>query len=95
MKVRFSWKGKYRKGVKVTMTATTTTTQQINDMIGWTRKSNHAARAARTFVQFFDVICKRRRENFKFEVLTATPARSSKYFLLCFYMKNIRAFHAK
>ena len=91
MKIRYSWMRKYHKGVKVRMTATTTTTQLINDMIGWTRKNNRAARAARTLVQFFDVICKRRRENFKSEVQTTTPARSSKYFFVCFYMKNIRA----
>jgi len=36
-------------------TATATTTLQINDLIGWTRKNNRAARAARFLVQFFDV----------------------------------------
>ena len=35
------------------MTATATTTPQINDLIGWTRKNNHAARAAHLLVQFF------------------------------------------
>ena len=36
---------------------TATTTPQINDLIGWVRKNNRAARAARTLVQFFDVVC--------------------------------------
>ena len=39
------------------MTATVTTTPQINDLIGLTRKNNRAARAARFLVQFFDVVC--------------------------------------
>ena len=38
---------------------------------------------------------KRRREIFTFEVLTTTGARSSKSFILCLYMKTIRAWQAK
>ena len=34
----------------------TTTTPENNDLIGWLRKNNHAARAARTLVQFLDVV---------------------------------------
>ena len=36
---------------------TATATPQINDLIGSMRKNNHAARAARFLVQFFDVVC--------------------------------------
>ena len=32
------------------------TTPQINDLIGWMKKNNRAARAARLLVQFFDVV---------------------------------------
>ena len=35
----------------------TTTTPQINDVIGWIRKNNRATCAARFLAQFFDVIC--------------------------------------
>ena len=33
-----------------------TTTPQINDLIGWMKKNNRAARAARFLVQCFDVV---------------------------------------
>ena len=33
------------------------TTPENNDLVGWTSKNNRAARAARTLVQFFDVVC--------------------------------------
>ena len=33
---------------------TATVTPQINDLIGWMRKNDRAARAARFLVQFFD-----------------------------------------
>ena len=36
---------------------TATTAPQINDMIGCMRKNNRAARAARSLVEFFDVVC--------------------------------------
>ena len=35
---------------------TATTTQLINDFIGWLKKNNRAARAARFLLQFFDVV---------------------------------------
>ena len=34
-----------------------TTTPERNDLIGWMGKNNRAARAARTLVEFFDVVC--------------------------------------
>ena len=36
-----------------------------NDLIDWMRKNNRAARAARTCVQFFDVVCQTRTWNFQ------------------------------
>jgi len=41
----------------MTTAVATTTTPQINDVIGWMRKNNHAARAARISVQFSHVVC--------------------------------------
>ena len=41
-----------------------TTTPQINDLIGWMRKSNRAARAARSLVQFFYVVGQTTTSNF-------------------------------
>ena len=38
------------------MTATAMTTRENNDLIGWMKKNNRAARAARTLVAFFDVV---------------------------------------
>ena len=32
-------------------------TPQKNDLIGWMRKNNCAARAARFWLQFFDIVC--------------------------------------
>ena len=46
-------------------TATATATPQINDLIGWMRKNNHAARAARFLVQYFDVVCQTTTWNFR------------------------------
>ena len=37
-------------------TTTTLTTSQINDLFGWMRKNERAARAARYLMQFFEVI---------------------------------------
>ena len=34
---------------------TATTTPENNDLIGWMRENNHAARVARTFVEFSDL----------------------------------------
>ena len=45
-------------------TATSATTPQINDLIGWMKKNNRAARAARFFVQCFDVVCQTTTWNF-------------------------------
>ena len=72
-----------------------TTPSQINDLIGQTRKNNRVARAARFLVQFPTQSANRQREIFMFEVLTTTRARSSKSFILCIYMKTIRAKQAK
>ena len=44
-------------GDLVRTTARVTMTLENNDLIGWMRINNRAARAARTSVQFFDVIC--------------------------------------
>ena len=76
-------------------TATTTTTPQINDLIGRMRNNNRAARAARFLMQFLSSSSKRRLEIFIFQVLTTTRARSSKSFGLCLCMKTIRAKQAK
>ena len=56
------------------------------------KKNNRAARAARFLVQCLDVVCQTTtREISIFEVLTTTRARSSKCFIVCFYMKTISA----
>ena len=47
-----------------------------------------AARAACTFVQFFDVVCKWRREISKFKVLTTTWSHNSKSFILYTYFSG-------
>ena len=39
---------------------------QINDLIGWMRKNNRAARAARFYVQFFYVAYQKTSWNFQF-----------------------------
>ena len=57
------------------------------------KKNNRAARATRFLV--VTLSAKRRREIFIFEVLTTARARSSKSFILCLYMKAIRAKQAK
>ena len=38
--------------------------KQINNMIGYTRTNNGDARAARTLVHFFDVVCQIATRNF-------------------------------
>ena len=43
-------------------TGKATTTPQINDLIGWMRKNNRAARAARTYEQVRAVLCKQQHE---------------------------------
>ena len=39
-------------------------TNQLKDMIGWMGKNNRAARAARSLVQFFDMVCQTTTWNF-------------------------------
>ena len=55
--------------------ATPTTTPQMNNLIGWIRKNNRAARAARFLVQFFDVVCQTTSWNFQIwgSVTTTRP----------------------
>ena len=50
--------------VAVVRESSATTTPQINDLIGWMRKNNHAARAARFLVHCFDVVCQAMTWNF-------------------------------
>ena len=45
--------------------ATTKTTLESNDLIGWMRKADRAARAARTLIEFFDVVCQMTTWNFQ------------------------------
>ena len=59
------------------------TTPENNDLIGWIRKNNRAACAARFLVQFFDVACQMTIS--KFKVLTTTLTHSSKSFILYIY----------
>ena len=56
-----------------------TTAPENNDLIGWMRKNNRAARAARTLVAFST---KWQREISKFIVLTTTWTHNSKSFIL-------------
>ena len=50
-------------------TATAKTTPENNDLTLQMRENN---RAARTLVEFFDVVCHRQQEISKFKVLTTT-----------------------
>ena len=61
------------------------TTPENNDLIGWIRKNNRAARAAHFLVQFFDVACQMTIS--KFKVLTTTSTHNSNYksFILYIY----------
>ena len=54
-----------------------------NDLIGWIRKNNRAARAARCLVQFFDVACQMTIS--KVKVLTTTLTHNSKSFIFYIY----------
>ena len=47
------------------MTETATKTPKDNDLIGWRRKNNRAARAARTLAEFFDVVSQTTSWNFE------------------------------
>ena len=59
------------------------TTPENNDLIGWIRKNNRAARAAGTLVQFFDVVCQTTIS--KFKVLTTMLSHNNKSFILYIY----------
>ena len=72
---------------------TAAATPQINDLIGWIRKNN---RAARSLAQFFEVVCLTKTENFHiWGSLKTTRARSSKSFILCLHLKTIPAKQAE
>ena len=73
---------------------TALTTSQINQLISWIRKNDRAARAARFLMQFFDLVGQAT-QTFIFEVLKTTRTHSSKSFILCVYVKTIRAKQAK
>ena len=85
------WRSSRRRGClsslvyQASTKATATTTPENNDLIGWTRKNNRAARAARTLLQLFDVVCQTTTWNFQFKVLTTTWTPSSKSFILYIY----------
>ena len=54
--------------------------QRHNDLIGWMRKNKRAVRAARTYVEFFDVVCHTTTWKFP-KVLTTTWTHNSKSFI--------------
>ena len=74
---------------------TATTSSRINDLIGWVKKNNLAARAARFLVQLFDVVYQSTKWNFHFWGSDDNVALSSKPFILCFCMHTIRVKQAK
>ena len=51
------------------------TTPENNDLIGWMKKNNRAARAARTIAQFFDVVCQMTTWNFQIKELKSSSCR--------------------
>ena len=57
-------------------------------MIWYMRKNNRAARAARTLVELFDVVCQWQREISKFKVLMTTWTHNSKSFILDVYFNG-------
>ena len=57
-------------------------------LIGWMRKNNHAARAARSLEQFFDIVCQMTTWNFQIKVLTSTRTHNSKFFILYIYFNG-------
>ena len=63
-------------------------TPENNDLIGRMMKNNRAARAARTLVQFFDVVCQMTTRISKFKVLTTTSTQNSKSFILYIYFND-------
>ena len=52
----FCSRGLINQGAQARTTATATKTLENNDLIGRMRKNNRAARAARTLIEFFDVV---------------------------------------
>ena len=54
------------KAPKAKTTATEMTRSENNYLIGWMRENDRAARAARTQVKFFDVVCQTTTWNFQF-----------------------------
>ena len=76
-------------------TATATTTLQIKDLIGWVRKNNRAARAARFLVQLIDVVCRATTWNFHSWGSDDNWARGRRSLIICIYMKTIRTMQAK
>ena len=64
--------------------ATATTTPQMNDLIGWIRKNNRAARAARYLVQFFDVVCQTTSWSFQIWGSKDNTTLNKNSFILCF-----------
>ena len=69
--------------------------RQINDPIDWTSKNNHAARAARFLVQFFFNVVSQT-TTWKFQIWGSSDnegPRCRKSFILCIYMKTVRANH--
>ena len=64
-------------------------TPENSDMLGGMAKNNRAVRAPRTFeVHFFDAVCQRRREIFKFKVLATTRTHNSISFILYTYLNG-------
>ena len=55
--IEYRTRAKFPQTHAASRAVATTTTPQINDVIGWMSKNNGAARAARTSVQFSHVVC--------------------------------------
>ena len=63
--------------------------QLKNDLITWMRKNNRAARAARTEVQFFDVVCQMPTWNFQISGFNDKAwTHNSKPFILLIYFNG-------
>ena len=68
--------------------ATATTKTEQNDLIGWMRKNNRAARAARTWVHFFDEVCQMTTWNFQIEGFNDNVNTQQKSFVLHIYFNG-------
>ena len=69
-----------------------TTTPKINYLIGWMKKNNRAARAARFLVQCLDVVCQTTTWNFHIWGSDDNGSdRSSKSFIFFLYVKTTRS----